>query len=255
MKRTFWAVLGCLILIAPGLQADPLKERIVIAVSALAEWNTAKATLKPQNIETTPLGETFVQDMKLPDGRSVRLRWFHSGQGKTASAAAAQYIISQYRPTILFNAGTCGGFEKLTRPGDLIIGKKTLMYDLRDLMGDSAKYAQQYETVYDWQRFASLKIDSLLFGVFVTADADLDPRLMTWLETCCQATAAEWESAALGWVCRRHGVRPYVMRCVSDVVHREAGSITYGNYSEFEKGTDFAVRRLIRHLPQVIALL
>ena len=248
-------LLAALLLLGLRTQADPTRERIVVAVSALAEWNTAKAALKPARIENTPLGETFVQAMRLPDGRTVKLRWFHSGQGKTASAASAQYIISTYRPTILLNAGTCGGFEGRTRPGDLIIGTKTLMYDVRDLMGDSTKYAQQFETTYDWQRFKPLESDSLYFGVFVTADADLDPRLMTWLEQCCQGRAAEWESAALGWVCRRHGVKPYVVRGVSDVVHRQGGSATYGNYSEFEKGTDVAVRKLVARLPQIVALL
>src|SRR5688572_8988211 len=91
-------------------QSKNSKSKIVVLISANAEWRVVKALYPNENYQTTPWGEYFVLDMTTAKGNTPVI-FFHEGWGKVAAAGATQYAIDRWNPEVFINLGTCGGFE------------------------------------------------------------------------------------------------------------------------------------------------
>src|SRR5512134_3506117 len=105
--------------------------KVVVLVSAIAEWNAIKPLFPDVKMRSFPFGECF--DILMQD---EHISFFHSGWGKIASAGSMQYVIDKYSPDLIVNLGTCGGFDEATRLGDIILVDKTYVYDIVELMSD-----------------------------------------------------------------------------------------------------------------------
>ena len=105
--------------------------KVVILISAIAEWNAVKPLFPDAKIRRFPFGECF--DIVLQD---EHISFFHSGWGKIASAGSMQYVVDKYSPDLVVNLGTCGGFEGAVDQGDINLVEKTYVYDIVELMGD-----------------------------------------------------------------------------------------------------------------------
>src|SRR6201988_174634 len=90
--------------------------KIVIAISAIAEWIAVKPLFPNSKINHFPFGECM--DVTLG---TWHLEIFHCGWGKIASAGAIQYLIDHYSPDLIVNLGTCGGFEGVVSQGEVIL--------------------------------------------------------------------------------------------------------------------------------------
>src|SRR5215475_6950096 len=103
--------------------------RVAVLISANTEWKVLHETLHDSD-QSSPLGEWFVRSVA---GRPVL--FFHGGWGKIAAAASTQYVIDRWRPALLVNLGTCGGFVGKASVGDVVLAAKTVVYDIVEAMG------------------------------------------------------------------------------------------------------------------------
>ena len=215
--------------------------KIVVLISALAEWEGVKLLFPEAGIKEMPFGESM--DVSLEEWRMTLV---HSGWGKIASAGCIQYVIDKYAPDLIVNLGTCGGFEGVVKQGDLILVDRTFVYDIVELMGD-LDIATYYASSLDLSWLA----DPLPFpaqrGLIASADSDLPPEKIPFLKSK-GALAADWESAALAWVAKKNNTRLLILRMVSDLVSEEGGE-AYGDIEIFNERAREIMKQLFDQLP------
>lgn len=215
--------------------------KIVVVISAIAEWNGVKPLFPHAKIKHFPFGECFEAVI---GGRSVRL--FHTGWGKIASAGAMQYLIDHDSPDLFVNLGTCGGIEGIVKQGEIILVDQTYVYDIVELMGD-LDIATYYASSLDLSWLAEPYPHPARRGMIASADHDLPPQKIPFLKQI-GAIAADWESAALAWVAQKNNTRLLILRAVSDMVSEDGGE-AYNNIEVFNERTKGIMKRLIAQLP------
>ena len=225
--------------------------KILVIISANAEWRAVKEILAPTEVQSTQLGETFT--LQLDTGtHDTQARFFHGGWGKISAAATAQYAIDHWQPDLLVNLGTCGGFEGRIARGTVILVEKTIVYDILEQMSDANEAIAHYSTELDlsWldERQLLTASGQLLKGLLVSADRDIVASDIPSLIQKYGAVAADWESGAIAWVAKKNGVRCLILRGVTDLVST-AGGEAYGNIELFHENTKMVMKGLIEQLP------
>jgi adenosylhomocysteine nucleosidase len=215
--------------------------KIVVLVSAIAEWQGVKPLFPDAKIRRFPYGECF--DALVNE---EHISFFHSGWGKIASAASMQYVIDHYSPDLVVNLGTCGGFEGIVNQGDVILVDQTYVYDIVELMGDP-DIETYYASSLDLGWLPEPYPHPVRRGMIASADSDLPPDNIPFLLSK-GAIAADWESAALAWVATKNNTRLLILRAVSDIVSEKGGEI-YDNIEAFNQRAAAVMRQLIEHLP------
>jgi adenosylhomocysteine nucleosidase len=237
-----------------AVDAPPQENRpaAVVLVSANGEWAVVKAVYPDARYERSPFGEYFANDIKLPDGSTCPVLFFHGGWGKVSAAASTQYVIDRWNPGCLINLGTCGGFAGSAERGEIVLAERTIIYDIVERMGDAKAAIKDYITDIDlgWLK-GSLPVN-VLRATLVSADQDLDPRAIPALRTAYNAVAADWESGAIAYVARKNNKRILILRGVTDLVGPEGGE-AYGKIEVFEKATETIMKRLLADLPVWLA--
>jgi adenosylhomocysteine nucleosidase len=216
--------------------------KIVVIISANAEWEGVTPLFSAATIESYPYGECFLITIN-----ELPIRFFHTGWGKTASAGALQHILDNYSPDLVINLGTCGGFAGVVDQRDLILVERTFMYDIVDLMGD-LDISDYYASSLDLGWLAEPYPYPARRGTIASADSDLPSDKIPLLKAH-GAIAADWESASLAWVAQKNNARLLILRVVSDVVS-EAGGEAYGNIEIFQGRTKAIMKRLVDQLPE-----
>jgi adenosylhomocysteine nucleosidase len=216
--------------------------KIIVLISAIAEWNAVKPLFSDAKIRRFPYGECF--DILIQD---EHISFFHSGWGKIASAGSMQYVLDQYSPDLVVNLGTCGGFEGAVNQGDIILVDKTYVYDIVELMGD-LDIVSYYASSLDLSWLAEPYPFPARRGLIASADSDLPPGKIPFLKSQ-GAIAADWESAALAWVAQRNNARLLILRGVSDMVSEEGGE-AYNNIEVFNERARGIMEQLIEQLPE-----
>ena len=168
--------------------------RVVVLISADAEWRAVRALLPDARVEPSPFGEWFVREV---DGKAGRrpVVYFHGGWGKVAAAGSTQYAIDRFRPERIVNLGTCGGFAGATAKGDVVLADKTVIYDIVELMGDSTEAIADYTTELDVPRVGADFPKDVRRGPLASADRDLSP---ADLDASRRATAPSPATGSLG---------------------------------------------------------
>jgi adenosylhomocysteine nucleosidase len=215
--------------------------KVVVLISAIAEWNAVKPLFPDAKIRRFPFGECF--DIVLQD---EHISFFHSGWGKIASAGSMQYVIDKYAPDLIVNLGTCGGFEGGVKQGETILVDQTYVYDIVELMGD-VDIIPYYSTRLDLSWLGEPYPFPVRRGMIASADSDLPADKIPFLQAR-GAIAADWESAALAWVAQRNKTRLLILRGVSDTVSEE-GSEAYDNIELFNDRARGIMAQLIDQLP------
>ena len=216
--------------------------KIVVLISAIAEWSAVKPLFPDAKIRHFPFGECF--DILIQD---EHISFFHSGWGKIASAGSMQYVIDHYSPDLIVNLGTCGGFENVVDQGDIILVDKAYVYDIVELMGD-LDIVSYYASSLDLSWLAEPYPFPARRGMIASADSDLPPEKIPLLKSQ-GAIAADWESAALAWVAQRNHTRLLILRGVSDMVTEEGGE-AYNNIEMFNERARGIMQQLIEQLPE-----
>ena len=221
--------------------------RVVVLISADAEWGALTPLLQPDSLGQTPFGEWLTARVG-----SEAVLFMHGGWGKIAAAASTQYAIDRWQPELLVNLGTCGGFAGAVELGALLLVERTLVYDIIEQMGDYEQAIAHYTTRLD----LSWAGDDLPAGVqrslLVSADRDLLPEDMQRLKDRYAAAAADWESGAIAWVAARSQIACLILRGVTDLVGPDGGE-AYGGTSLFAIRTADLMPRLLESLPFFIS--
>jgi adenosylhomocysteine nucleosidase len=234
------------IVLTIACQPENSKPKIVVLISANAEWRVVKAVYPNENYLTTPWGEYFVLDMTTVKGKEPII-FFHEGWGKVAAAGATQYAIDRWNPEVFINLGTCGGFEGSVNRFEILLVDRAIIYDIKEAMGDSKEAIQDYSTEIDlsWLNYP----DTVKKTVLVSADRDLVPDEIESLKQNYKAIAGDWETGAIAYTCKRNNRKLLVLRGVTDLVS-PAGGEAYGNPDVFVNGTEVVMKKLLGDLPQ-----
>jgi adenosylhomocysteine nucleosidase len=224
----------------------PTPPKAVVIVSANAEWKVVKAVYPDARMDTTPWGEMF----ELPD----HVVLMHGGWGKVAAAGSAQYAIDRWHPRYVINLGTAGGFAGAIDKHAVILVERTIIYDIKEAMGDSAEAIRDYATTLDLSWLHEPYPSAVKRTLLISGDRDLVPPDLGELATKYGAVAGDWESGAIAYTCARNHQRVLILRAISDLVS-PAGDETYGNMDAFAANTDVVMRRLLADLPRWLAVI
>ena len=164
-----------------------------------------------------------------------------------------QYAIDRWRPKLLLNLGTCGGFAGDVAAGTLLLADFTLVYDILEQMGDADEALAYYAKEIDlaWLR-GPLPLP-VRRELLISADRDIVGAEIADLRARFGAIAADWESGAIAHVAARNGVRCLILRGVTDLVSTDAGE-AYGRPEVFVARTAEIMERLLDSLPGWLAV-
>lgn len=245
----FVAALAVAFLFTPSASvAAAVRTDAVVIVSADAEWAPVRALLSHFPAGTSPFGE-FITAEVAAAGKKRAIVYLHGGWGKISAAASAQYAIDRWHPALLVNLGTCGGFEGRVQPNDVLLVRKTVIYDIEELMGDAREAIADYSTTLDLAWLKAPYPAPVIDAVLVSADRDLRPQDIPGLAKTYGAVAADWESGAIAYTAKRNRVPCLILRAVSDIVGR-GGSEAYGNLGLFRERAVGLMKNLINGLPR-----
>lgn len=214
---------------------------IVILISANSEWRAIKKLLDPQKVKNAPSGVYF--DWR-KDGK---VRFLNGGWGKVSAAASTQYAIDTWRPDLLINLGTCGGFEGRIHRGTILLVTRTIIYDIHEQMTDPDMAIAHYATDIDVSWINGELPPVIQKGLLVSADRDILAGDIPTLIDKFDARAADWESGAIAWVAKQNNIRCIILRGVTDMVGNKGGE-AYGNINLFQKNTEQIMERLLEIL-------
>jgi adenosylhomocysteine nucleosidase len=215
----------------------------VVLISANSEWRIVLEILQPSETESTPLGDWFNGTVGTHD-----LVFFHSGWGKTRSAASTQYVIDRWQPELVINLGTCGGLEGFSKLGETLLVTRTIMYDVFERMGDSQQAINYYSAELNTDWIGSTLPENTRRAPLVSADQDINFRNFRTLTEDFGVPAADWESAAIAWVLKTHGIEGLILRGVSDIISR-TNSETDNNHALWRSRVDKILKILLMDLP------
>ncbi len=221
--------------------------RVVILISADEEWRVVRCYLCPHEVNNYPFGEYFKHDFD-NHKRHKSAYFCQTGCGKIPAAAATQCAINQFKPKMIINLGTCGGFLGRVKKNDILVVKETVVYDIYERTGNEEAQIEKFRTSIDLSWIKGPYPMDAEPVTMATADQDLDPEMISGLIEKFGAKAADWESGAIAYVAQRNQLKCLILRGVSDVV----GSSIDGPSSEEEirKGTHTVMKRLIRGMSE-----
>ena len=231
----------------------PPTPHIVVIISANTEWQIIKNHYQQSTGQPSPLGEWFLQSINLA-GQAEPVIFFHGGWGKISAAATAQYVIDRWQPDLLVNLGTCGGFRGQTEKGEILLVERTMVYDIFEQIGDPITSLAHYTTELDLSWLAEPYPHPVTRTHIISADRDIMSADIAWLRRDFNASAADWESAAIAFVAKQNRVRCLILRGVSDLVDAEEGEAYDGNRDVFVAGARQIMTHLAEALPHWLSL-
>jgi adenosylhomocysteine nucleosidase len=218
--------------------------KIAIIVPAEAEW---KVVLKYYGMKREHLRpyDHFACNIEAKHATALAI-FLHSGCGKVPAAAATQYAIDTWHPSLVINIGTCGGLDPALKVGDLILAERTVIYDICERSGGQEEMIERFTTeLPDCPAIPAC----VKRGTLVTGDQDADPARIKCLRLQYGAIAADWESGAVAYVAYKcNGIQCRILRVVSDMV--ASGDIV--NNQTFEERIDRYLPTLLEKLPDFV---
>jgi adenosylhomocysteine nucleosidase len=233
--------------------------RTTVLISADAEWRAitsllhkgqqpgliegAASPIKPSDLGQTPFGNWLITTVG-----NEEVLFMHGGWGKIAAAASTQYAIDCWKPELLVNLGTCGGFDGEVERGEILLVTRTVVYDIVEQMGDYSTALAHYTTELDLSWVGANIPAGVRRSPLVSADRDLLPGDIGRLKASFGAVAADWESGAIAWVAAHNRIPCLILRGVTDLV-TPGGGEAYGDYALFTSRTEVIMRQLLETLP------
>jgi adenosylhomocysteine nucleosidase len=220
---------------------------IIVIISADIEWQAVRNLVPGAQIEISPFGEFFRKSIK-SGNQQHHLILIHGGWGKISAAASCQYAIDRWRPKLLVNLGTCGGFEGEIEAGTIVLVERTIIYDIFEQMGDTEAHIAHYTTELDLSWLREPYPQEVQKSLLVSGDRDLHPGDINGLKRRFGAIAGDWESGAIAYVAQRNEVPCLILRGVSDIVSEKGGE-AYQNISLYEESAKNILSNLMQTLP------
>lgn len=166
------------------------------------------------------------------EGKEVVL--LKSGVGKVNAGMSTAILLNQFKPDVVINTGSAGGYDKNLEVGAIVISDEVRHHDV-----DATVFG--YEIGQVPQMPASYKADAKLMaaaeaavekigehkaatGLITTGDSFMDDpkRAAVVLENFPTVKAAEMEAAAVAQVCYQFNTPFVVIRALSDIAGKES---------------------------------
>jgi adenosylhomocysteine nucleosidase len=221
----------------------------VVLISANAEWTPVVAQFPAVVRHDSPFGEWFIAPLH---GRDVV--FMHGGFGKVSAAASTQWAIDRWRPRLLVNLGTCGGFGGDVAVGDIVLVTRTVIYDLLEQQGDAAETIAGYSTALDTSAWPARLASRVRKAPIVSGDRDLVPAELPALHAKYGASVGDWESGAIAWVAEHNHTRVIILRGVTDLVDA-GGDATYGDIGAWQREAATMMKTLVTLLDDALPAL
>jgi len=221
--------------------------RVVALISATAEWQALVAQFPGVPVHDAPFGAWFTHRLGGED-----VVFLHGGYGKVAAAGSTQYAIDHFRPALLVNLGTCGGFGGERAVGDIVLATETIIHDIVERMGDADEAIEDFHTRLAPVRWPARLASRVIEAPIISADGDLDPAAAPALRARYHATVADWESGAIAWVAARNHTPVVILRSVTDIVDAQGGDATYGAAEVWRRATIAAMASLVSLLDEAL---
>lgn len=226
-----------------------LSPEFVILISANAEWKVVRKHFKQPSVLGSPYGEWFSITFDRFPSLDQPVVLMHGGWGKVAAAASTQYAISRWKPKMVINIGTCGGFDGEIEKGEVILVEKTLIYDIYEQMGDPDEHINYYATKIDTTWLKEPLPLPVTRTLLVSGDRDLFCEEVPLLKSKYSAIAGDWESGAIAWVSSLNRTQCLILRGVTDLVGESGGEAYEGKVNTFYENTDLIMKKLLNSLP------
>lgn len=220
--------------------------KYAVIISANMEWKSVKKNLPDEHYQNSVWGEFFFKKIN-----NLEVLFFHEGWGKVAAAGATQYVIDTYKPEVMINLGTCGGIEGEIDCFEVVLVNKTIIYDIKEAMGDSKEAIADYSTNIDLAWIGKKYPQKVRTSLLVSGDRDLMADEIDLLKKEYGAVAGDWESGAIAYVAKKNNVKLLILRGVSDLVSDKKGE-AYGNFNLFAERADKVMTDLLAYLPKWI---
>jgi adenosylhomocysteine nucleosidase len=214
-------------------------------VSADGEWQAIPKIYPNADFLKTPYGQYIIREII---GEPVIL--MHGGWGKIPSAASAQYAIDRWRPELVINMGTCGGFSGEIERYTIVMAERAIVYDIINQIGDTDSTIREFTTEIDTSWIKEPYPIPVYKGTIVSGDRDLHPGDVPMLKEKYHAKVGDWESGGIAYVCNKNGVRLLILRGVSDLVGSSGGEAYNGTRVVWIESAEIIMRKLIASLPE-----
>lgn len=221
-----------------------------ILICADAEWQVLRGLYRNTPVSSCQGGEYLVARVSI-HGEHEAVTFFHTGWGKIAAAAGAQYAIDRWAPSLLLNLGTCGGLPGAIQRESFLLVNRTIVGDIVDLIDDQANSLLSYATDIDLGWLGESFPQQVVQGAILSNDRDLSPSDLQQLHTKYGAVAADWESGAIAYVCHKNKMRCLILRGVSDLV----GEAYEGRGAIYTTGARVIITEMINQLPAWLSLI
>lgn len=225
-----------------------MNPRFVVIVSAEGEWRAVPKIFPDAEYKEHPYGQYTELEM---NGEQVIL--MHGGWAKVQSAASTQYAIDRWKPELLVNIGTCGGFRGHIERDQIVMPDKAVVYDIISQIGDPDEHFEFFTTEIDnsWiKKPYPIQVET---GTIVSGDRDLQPDQIPMLNEKFGARCGDWESGGIAFVCARNKTKLLILRGVSDLVGPEGGEAYDGTKVIWLEAAEHIMRRIIASLPEWLA--
>ena len=224
-------------------------------ISANIEWNVIREIFPSVEVNFSPFGEWFIENISIISDennveKKIKVIYFQGGWGKISAAASTQYIIDCWKPKLVLNLGTCGGFKDEIDRGTLILAEKTIVYDIYEQMYSSQDHIDHYTTELDVSWIKEDFPVKLVKTVLVSGDKDLSYEDIPKLKDDYQAVAGDWESGAIAFISRLNRTPAIILRGVTDLVSKDGGE-AYTDVEIFERNTRGIITKLVQILPYI----
>lgn len=226
-----------------------MNPRIVVIISADGEWDAIPKIFPDAEFQESPYGQWMTREI---NGEPVI--FYHGFYGKIPSAASAQYVIDRWKPEVIFNFGTCGGFRGEIERDDIVLADKAVVYDIISHIGSTENAIKYFSSDIDLTWLKEPYPIKVHKGTIVSGDRDLLPEDIPMLKEKYGAKVGDWESGSISFVCRHNGTKLLILRGVSDLVGSDGGD-AYGTRVIWLEAAEKIIRKLVDSLPGWLSIL
>ena len=157
------------------------------------------------------------------------------GVGKVFAAVCTQTMIMRFKPDVIINIGVCGTLTDKLDLCDIVIGEKTVQYDMdTSAVGDPVGLISGINKIYfECDDALCDKLSGILKkeninhikGVIATGDRFFnDASLVKMVSENFGAVSGDMESGSIGHVCYINNVPYGILRCITDKGDENSGA-------------------------------
>ena len=184
-----------------------------------------------QQLQETRIGGSTFYTGEL-NGKQIVL--LQSGIGKVAAAVGTTLLIQEFKPDVVLNTGSAGGFDATLNLGDVVISTEVrhhdadvtaFGYEMGQMAGQPAAFAADEKLIQAAeQALAEIGDKHAVRGLICTGDAFVcRPDQQAFIRQHFPSViAVEMEASAIAQTCHQFNMPFVVVRAISDVADKQS---------------------------------